>query len=188
MAGQISGTILDCYLYSHKCSALFAVAERIIHIKTHCMKQLIMFVGSFLFLGSFAIAQETDVRKEKKRIKQEQRQVKDLNLDRNQGQQIKNINNRYRDEHKAIMQNDALTQQQKQDQIQALNKRRVDDIHKIVGKEKEKDFDRIQENEKQKMKDKAKEKEEKVKEKQKEKNVKEEKVKKEKKEKKNGKG
>ena len=60
-------------------------------------------------------------RKEKKRIKQEQRQVKDLNLDRNQGQQIKSINNRYSDEHKAIMQNDALTQQQKQDQIQALD-------------------------------------------------------------------
>jgi hypothetical protein len=145
------------------------------------MKQVIMFVLSFLFIGSYAFAQESDVRKEKKRIKQEQRQVKDLNLDRNQGQQIKSINNRYRDEHKAIMQNDALTQQQKQDQIQALNKRRVDDIHNIVGKDKEKDFDRIQENEKQKMKEKDKEKKDKVKEKQKEKKVKEEKVKKEKK-------
>lgn len=149
-----------------------------------------MFILSFLFIGSFAVAQETDVRKEKKRIKQEQRQVTDLNLDRNQGQQIKSINNRYRDEHKAIMQNDALTQQQKQDQIQALNKRRVDDIHNIVGKDKEKDFDRIEENEKQKMKEKDKEKKEKVKEKEKEKEkkVKEEKVKKEKKDKKNGKG
>jgi hypothetical protein len=144
-----------------------------------------MFTLSFLLIGSYAIAQETDVRKEKKRIKQEQRQVKDLNLDRNQGQQIKSINNRYRDEHKAIMQNDALTQQQKQDQIQALNKRRVQDIHNLVGKDKEKDFDRIQENEKQKMKEKGKEKSDKVKEKQKEKKVKEEKVKKEKK---NGKG
>jgi hypothetical protein len=145
------------------------------------MKQVIMFVLSFLFIGSYAFAQESDVRKEKKRIKQEQRQVKDLNLDRNQGQQIKSINNRYRDEHKDIMQNDALSQQQKQDQIQALNKRRVDDIHNIVGKDKEKDFDRIQENEKQKMKEKDKEKKDKVKEKQKEKKVKEEKVKKEKK-------
>ena len=147
-----------------------------------------MFTLSFLFIGSFAFAQETDVRKEKKRIKQEQRQVKDLNLDRNQGQQIKSINNRYRDEHKAIMQNDALTQQQKQDQIQALNKRRVDDIHNIVGKDKEKDYDRIRENERQKMKDKSKEKEDRVKDKQKEKKIKEEKVKKEKKDKKNGKG
>ena len=154
--------------------------ELIIHIKIDFMKQVIMFVLSFLFIGSFAIAQETDVRKEKKRIKQEQRQLKDLNLDRNQGQQIKSINNRYRDEHKAIMQNDALSQQQKQDQIQALNKRRVQDIHNIVGQDKVKDYDRIQENEKQKMKDKAREKEDKVKEKQKEK--------KEKKEKKNGKG
>ena len=152
------------------------------------MKQVLTLILSFLFIGSFAVAQETDVRKEKKRIKQEQRQVKNLNLDRNQGQQIKSINNRYRDEHKAIMQNDALTQQQKQDQIQALNKRRVDDIHNIVGKDKEKDFDRIEENEKQKMKEKGKEKSDKVKEKQKEKKVKEEKVKKEKKEKKNGKG
>lgn len=145
------------------------------------MKQVLMFTLSFLLIGSFAFAQETDVRKEKKRIKQEQRQVKDLDLDRNQGQQIKSINSRYRDEHKAIMQNDALSQQQKQDQIQALNKRRVDDIHNIVGKDKEKDFDRIQENEKQKMKEKDKEKKDKVKEKQKEKKVKEEKVKKEKK-------
>lgn len=144
-----------------------------------------MFTLSFLFMGSFAFAQETDVRKEKKRIKQEQRRVKDLDLDRNQGQQIKSINNRYRDEHKAIIQNDALTQQQKQEQIQALNKRRVDDIHNIVGKDKEKDFDRIRENEKQKMKEKDKENNEKVKEKQKEKKEKEEKVKKEKK---NGKG
>lgn len=152
------------------------------------MKQVLMFILSFLFIGSFAVAQETDVRKEKKRIKQEQRQVKDLNLDRNQGQQIKSINNRYRDEHKAIMQNDALTQQQKQDQIQALNKRRVQDIHNIVGQDKVKDYDRIEENERQKMKDKSKEKEDKVKDRQNEKKVKEEKVKKEKKDKKNGKG
>lgn len=152
------------------------------------MKQVLMFILSFLFIGSFAVAQETDIRKEKKRIKQEQRQVKDLNLDRNQGQQIKSINNRYRDEHKAIMQNDALTQQQKQDQIQALNKRRVQDIHNIVGQDKVKDYDRIEENERQKIKDKAKEKEDKVKDRQNEKKVKEEKVKKEKKEKKNGKG
>lgn len=152
------------------------------------MKQVLMFILSFFFIGSFAVAQETDVRKEKKRIKQEQRQVKDLNLDRNQGQQIKSINNRYRDEHKAIMQNDALTQQQKQDQIQALNKRRVQDIHNLIGQDKVKDYDRIEENERQKMKDKSKEQEDKVKDKQKEKKVKEEKVKKEKKDKKNGKG
>ena len=133
------------------------------------MKQVLMLTLSFLLIGSFAFAQETNVRKEKKRIKQEERQVRDLNLDRNQGQQVKAINNRYRDEHKAIMQNDALTQEQKQDQIQELNKRRVQDIHNLVGKDKENDFDRIQDKEKQKMKDEAKEKKEKVKEKQKEK-------------------
>ena len=149
------------------------------------MKQVIMFILSFLFIGSYAFAQETDVRKEKKRIKQEQRQVKDLNLDRNQGRQIKSINSRYRDEHKAIIQNDALSQEQKHDQIQALNKRRVQDIHNLIGQDKAKDFDRIQENEKQKMKEKAKEKQAKVKDKQKEKK---EKTEKEKKEKKNGKG
>ena len=140
-----------------------------------------MLTLSFLLIGSFAFAQETNVRKEKKRIKQEERQVRDLNLDRNQGQQVKTINNRYRDEHKAIMQNDALSQDQKQDQIQALNKRRVQDIHNLVGKDKEKDFDRIQDNEKQKMKDDAEEKKEKVKEKQKEKKMKEVKMKKQKK-------
>ncbi|MEJ8844571.1 hypothetical protein WG954_19415 [Lacibacter sp. H375] len=152
------------------------------------MKQVLTLTLSFLFIGSFAVAQETDVRKEKKRIKQEQRQVKDLNLDRNQGQQIKSINNRYKDEHKAIMQNDALSQQQQQDQIQALNKRRVQDIHNLIGQDKVKDYDRIEENERQKMKDKSKEEENRVKDKQKEKKVKEEKVKKEKKDKKNGKG
>ena len=140
-----------------------------------------MLTLSFLLIGSFAFAQETNVRKEKKRIKQEERQVRELNLDRNQGQQVKTINNRYRDEHKAIMQNDALSQDQKHDQIQALNKRRVQDIHNLVGKDKEKDFDRIQDNEKQKMKDDAEEKKEKVKEKQKEKKMKEVKMKKQKK-------
>ena len=149
------------------------------------MKKVLMLTLSFLLIGSFAFAQETNVRKEKKRIKQEERQVKDLNLDRNQGQQVKTINNRYRDEHKAIMQNDALSQDQKHDQIQALNKRRVQDIHNLVGKDKEKDFDRIQDNEKQKMKDDAEEKKEKVKEKQKEKKMKEVKMKKQKS---NGKG
>ena len=145
------------------------------------MKKVLMLTLSFLLIGSFAFAQETNVRKEKKRIKQEERQVRDLNLDRNQGQQVKTINNRYRDEHKAIMQNDALSQDQKHDQIQALNKRRVKDIHNLVGKDKEKDFDRIQDNEKQKMKDDAEEKKEKVKEKQKEKKMKEVKMKKQKK-------
>ena len=144
-----------------------------------------MLTLSFLLIGSFAFAQETNVRKEKKRIKQEERQVRDLDLDRNQGQQVKTINNRYRDEHKAIMQNDALSQQQKQDQIQSLNKRRVQDIHNLVGKDKEKDFDRIQDKEKQKMNEEAKERKENVKEKQKEKKMKEDKVKKQKK---NGKG
>ena len=145
------------------------------------MKKVLMLTLSFLLIGSFAFAQETNVRKEKKRIKQEERQVRDLNLDRNQGQQVKTINNRYRDEHKAIMQNDALSQDQKHDQIQALNKRRVQDIHNLVGKDKEKDFDRIQDNEKQKMKDDAEEKKEKVKEKQNEKKMKEVKMKKQKK-------
>lgn len=149
------------------------------------MKQVLMLTLSFLLIGSFAFAQETNVRKEKKRIKQEERQVRDLDLDRNQGQQVKTINNRYRDEHKAIMQNDALSQQQKQDQIQSLNKRRVQDIHNLVGKDKEKDFDRIQDKEKQKMNEEAKERKENVKEKQKEKKMKEDKVKKQKK---NGKG
>lgn len=144
-----------------------------------------MLTLSFLLIGSFAFAQETNVRKEKKRIKQEERQVRDLDLDRNQGQQVKTINNRYRDEHKAIMQNDALSQQQKQDQIQSLNKRRVQDIHNLVGKDKEKDFDRIQDKEKQKMNEEAKERKENVKEKQKEKKMKEDNVKKQKK---NGKG
>lgn len=149
------------------------------------MKQRIVYILSFLFLGTLAFAQETDIRKEKKRIKQEQREVKNLDIDRNQGQQIKSINNRYRDEHKTIMQNDALTQQQKQEQIQALNKRRVEEIKNLVGQDKAKDFDRIQENEKQKMKDKAKEKQANANDKQKEKKEKPEKVKKEKK---NGKG
>ena len=149
------------------------------------MKQLIMFVFSFLFISSFSFAQETDVRKEKKRIKQEQRLLKDINLDRNQGQQIKSINSRYKDEHKAIMQNDALTQQQKQEQMQALNKRRVQDIHNLVGQDKAKDWDRIQENEKEKVKDKAKEKKDKANDEQKEKKEKPDKIKKEKK---NGKG
>ena len=149
------------------------------------MKQQIMFVLSFLFISSFSFAQETDVRKEKKRIKQEQRLLKDINLDRNQGQQIKSINSRYKDEHKAIMQNDALTQQQKQEQMQALNKRRVQDIHNLVGQDKAKDWDRIQENEKEKVKDKAKEKKDKANDEQKEKKEKPDKIKKEKK---NGKG
>jgi broad specificity phosphatase PhoE len=136
----------------------------------------------------FAVAQETDFKKEKKRIKQEQKEIRNLNLNDNQGQQVKDINSRYKDEHKAISKNDALTQQQKQEQIQALNKRRVDEIHNLIGQDKAKDWAGMKKNDKNKMKDKAKDKEDKVKDKQREKKVKEEKGKKEKKEKKNGKG
>jgi hypothetical protein len=121
----------------------------------------------------YAQAQETDTRKERKRIKTEQKQMKNLELNDNQGQQIKEINSRYRDAHKQIIQNDALTQEQKQEQIQALNKKRVADIHMIVGKDKEQEFDRIHQNEKEKNKNK----EEKIKQK-KEKQVKEKKSKK----------
>jgi hypothetical protein len=141
------------------------------------MKQLIMFSLSFLFISMFAVAQETDFKKEKKRIKQEQKEMRNLNLNDNQGQQVKDINSRYKDEHKAISKNDALTQQQKQEQIQALNKRRVDEIHSLIGQDKAKDWAGMKKNEKTKMKDRAKDKEDKVKDKQKEK-----------KEKKNGKG
>lgn len=152
-------------------------ADLIIHIKQSFMKQAIMFSLSFLFISMFAVAQETDYKKEKKRIKQEQKQMRDLNLNDNQGQQVKDINSRYKVEHKAISKNDALTQEQKREQIQALNKRRVEEIHNLIGQDKAKDWAGMKKNEKNKMKDKAKYKEEKVKEKQKEK-----------KEKKNGKG
>ena len=113
-------------------------AEHIIHSQLFIMKQLIMFSLSFLFISMFAVAQETDYRKEKKRLKQEQKEMRDLNLADNQGEQIKDINDRYKDEHKAISKNDALTQQQKQEQIQALNKRRVDEIHNLIGQDKAK--------------------------------------------------
>ncbi len=138
------------------------------------MKQLIMFSLSFMFISTFAVAQETDFKKEKKRIKQEQKQMNNLNLNDNQGQQVKSINSRYKDEHKAITKNDALTQQQKQEQIQALNKRRVEEIHNLIGQDKAKDWNNMKQNGKEKVKDKAKE------------NGKEKQ--KEKKEKKNGKG
>ncbi|MBP6688042.1 MAG: hypothetical protein KA160_09300 [Lacibacter sp.] len=141
------------------------------------MKQAIIFSLSFMFISIFAVAQETDFKKEKKRVKQEQKQMKDLNLNDNQGQQIKGINSRYKDEHKAITKNDALTQQQKQEQIQALNKRRVEEIHSLIGQDKAKDWSNMKQNGKEKVKDKAKEKKEKANGKQKEK-----------KEKKNGKG
>lgn len=141
------------------------------------MKQAITFTLSFMFISIFAVAQETDYKKEKKRIKQEQKEMQDLNLDDNQGQQLKSINDRYKDEHKAITKNDVLTQQQKQDQIQVLNKRRVEEIHNLIGQDKAKDWNNMKQNGKEKVKDKAKDKKENGKEKQKEK-----------KEKKNGKG
>lgn len=131
------------------------------------MKQLIMFSLSLLFISIAAVAQETDYKKEKKRIKQEQKQMRDLDLTDNQGDQVKDINERYRDEHKAISKNDALTQAQKREQIQALNKRRVQDIHNIIGEDKTKDWAKGQKHEKNKMKDKAKDKDDKVKDKQK---------------------
>jgi hypothetical protein len=140
------------------------------------MKQIMLFMLAFLFFNMYAQSQETDTRKERKRIKTEQKQMKNLDLNDNQGQQIKEINSRYRDAHKQIMQNDALTQEQKQEQIQALNKKRVADIHMIVGKDKEQEFDRIHQNEKEKKKVKEEKKNEKM-----EKPVKEKKEKKSKK-------
>jgi hypothetical protein len=131
------------------------------------MKQLIMFSLSFLFISITAMAQDTDYKKEKKRIKQEQKEmIRDLDLADNQGEQVKDINDRYKDEHKAIAKNDALTQEQKREQIQALNKRRVQEIHNLIGEDKTKDWSKGKKN---KMKDKAKDKDDKVKEKMKEK-------------------
>ena len=132
------------------------------------------------------MAQDTDYKKEKKRIKQEQKEMmRDLALADNQGQQLKDINDRYKDEHKAISKNDALTQEQKREQMQVLNKRRVDEIHNLIGQDKAKDWAGMKNNGKNKMKEKVKDKEDKVKDKQKEKKEKEQKLKKEKK---NGKG
>lgn len=110
------------------------------------MKQVLLFMFAMVCFSLYTQSQETDSRKERKRIKTEQKQMKTLELNDNQGQQIKDINSRYRDAHKQIMQNDALTQQQKQEQIQALNKKRVSDIHMIVGPDKAQQFDRIHQN------------------------------------------
>ena len=46
--------------------------------------------------------------------------------------------------------NETLTQEQKQEQVQALNKRRVEEIHNIVGREKTQEWDRIKQQEKEK--------------------------------------
>lgn len=109
-----------------------------------------MLAFALLFFGLYAEAQEMDTRKERKRIKTEQKQMNQLELNDNQGQQLKEINNNYRDAHKQIMQNDGLTQEQKQEQIQALNKKRVADIHTVAGPDKVKDIERIHKNEKEK--------------------------------------
>jgi hypothetical protein len=107
------------------------------------MKQVLLFMFALVSFSLYAQSQETDSRKERKRIKTEEKQMKTLELNDNQGQQIKEINSRYRDAHKEIMQNDALTQEQKQEQIQTLNKKRVNDIHMIVGPDKANQFDRM---------------------------------------------
>ena len=115
------------------------------------MKQIMLFTFALLFFSIHASAQEMDTRKERKRIKTEQKQLRQLELNDNQGQQVKEINARYRDAHKRILQNDGLTQQQKQEQIQALNKKRVEEIHGVVGADNKQAFDRILENEKNKQ-------------------------------------
>jgi hypothetical protein len=115
------------------------------------MKQVFVFVFAFLCFSLYSQSQETNSGKERKRIKTEQKQIKRMGLSDNQGRQIKDINNRYRDAHKEIMQNEALTQEQKQERIQALNKNRVSDIHMIVGPDKDQQFDRIRQNNKEKI-------------------------------------
>lgn len=115
------------------------------------MKQIMLFMFALLFFSIHASAQEMDTKKERKRIKNEQKQLRQLELNDNQGQQVKEINARYRDAHKRILQNDGLTQQQKQEQIQALNKKRVEEIHGVVGADKTQAFDRIRENKKNKQ-------------------------------------
>lgn len=114
------------------------------------MKQVMMLVFALLFFGLHTQAQEMDTRKEKKRIRTEQKEMNQLDLNDNQGQQLKEINGIYRDAHKQIMKNDALTQEQKREQAQALNKRRVEEIHTVVGHDKVQEFDRIHKNEKEK--------------------------------------
>ena len=115
------------------------------------MKQIMLAGIALLFFCSLTSAQEMDIKKERKRIKTEQRHFKQLNLNDQQGQQLQAINRYYRTAHQRIMQNDGLTQQQKQDQIQALNKKRVADIHAVIGKDNIQAYDRIRENEKKKL-------------------------------------
>lgn len=114
------------------------------------MKSIILFMFAMVSFSLYTQSQDTNAKNERKRIKTEQKQMKTLELNDNQGQQIKDINNRYRDAHKEIMQNDALTQEQKQERIQALNKKRVSDIHVIVGPDKTDQFNRIHQNNKDK--------------------------------------
>lgn len=114
------------------------------------MKQFMICMFALIFSAMYAQSQETYSREERKRIKTEQKQMKQLELNDNQGQRIKMINNNYRDAHKQIMQNDLLTQEQKQEQAGLLNKKRVAEIRMIVGPDKEQAFDRLQQNEKEK--------------------------------------
>lgn len=114
------------------------------------MKKLLPLMFTLVCFSLYTQAQETDAGKEWKRIKKEQKQMKTLDLNNNQGQQVKEINSTYRDAHKQIMQNDALTQEQKQERIRALNKKRVSDIHMIVGPDKAKQFEQMHQNNKEK--------------------------------------
>lgn len=130
------------------------------YLKCIGMKKL--FVTLVLIaIGSFhAIAQEADIVKERNRIRQEEREMQQLAKDANQGQEIKAINNRYREQHQAIMQNQQMTQEQKREAIQKLKNERLQALHQLLGHEKWQEWQRLQEQQKtreqQKMMEKAK--------------------------------
>ncbi|HSK13524.1 MAG TPA: hypothetical protein VK907_09935 [Phnomibacter sp.] len=112
------------------------------------MKKYLIALLAIVFLGVAASAQEMDTKQEKKRIKKEQKQMRQLDMPANQGQEIKRINARYRDEHKRIMKDASLTQEQKQLKVKALNDKRVAEIHAVIGKEKKDEWEGVKKQEK----------------------------------------
>jgi Spy/CpxP family protein refolding chaperone len=76
--------------------------------------------------------------------KKAEKMKEELNLTDAQGQQVKAINEKFRDEMKAIHQNSALTQEQKKEQMKALQQKHKEQLQSLLTTEqKEKVKERV---------------------------------------------
>ncbi len=120
------------------------------------MKKLFIPVACFLLIISTATAQERKSAERKQNLKHQKHEIKqELNLSDDQKSKIKSINEKYREQTKALKSNDDITRGDFKKQMSELNEKRKAEIEANLTADQKNKMKEMKQNKEKEMKEKS---------------------------------